>query len=335
MNPGARRLLGSVLQAVATVAIVAWIAGRNDLRATASALEGADPVWFTAGIALLAFSVVVGAWQWRALLHAQGLRVPSARVLRAYSTGMFLNFVLPSGVGGDVVRAVQIHREAKGGTRGIAATLLDRFAGLFTLALFASAASWMLVLRHPSPLFLRLAWASGALSLAFCLASAILLSRRVVGWIAPVARVLGEGPLLDRARDLRQAFLQYREQPSVVAQVVLLSVATQLLRIVVHWCCAKALGLPLDFAWILLFIPIVSLVAILPVSVGGWGLREGAQKTFFSLPGVMPGLDAAHAISGSLALAFSTSLLGMLVPAALSLGTGLFLSWGPSRSRTA
>ena len=109
--------------------------------------------------------------------------------------------------------------------------------------------------------------------------------------------------------------------------VIALSVVTQFLRILVHWCCAKALGLPLDFAWILLFVPIVALISILPISVGGWGLREGTQKTFFSLPGVMPGLDAAHAISGSLALAVSTSLLGMLVPAALSLVSGILLSW--------
>jgi hypothetical protein len=62
-------------------------------------------------------------------------------------------------------------------------------------------------------------------------------------------------------------------------------------------------------------------------------LREGTQKTFFSLPGVMPGLDTAHAISGSLALAVSTSLLGMVVPAVLSLVSGLLLSWRRSPTR--
>jgi hypothetical protein len=253
--------------------------------------------------------------------------VPKVRLVRAYSLGMFLNFVLPSGVGGDVVRAVQIHREAQGGTKGVAATLLDRFAGLFTLALFASTASWLLMAVHPEPLFRKLAWASGAISLLFCIATIALFSRRIVGWIAPMSRWIGEGALLDRARDLRQAFLIYRDEPQTVLKVVGLSVTTQLLRIVVHWCCARALGLPLAFAWILLFIPVVSLIAILPISVGGWGLREGAQKTFFSLPGVMPGLDAAHAISGSLALAVSTSLLGMLVPAVMSLSCGAFLSW--------
>jgi hypothetical protein len=54
-------------------------------------------------------------------------------------------------------------------------------------------------------------------------------------------------------------------------------------------------------------------------------LREGTQKTFFSLPGVMPGLTAHDAASGALALAVSTSLLGMLVPAVLSVVAGFFL----------
>jgi uncharacterized protein (TIRG00374 family) len=322
-----RKIVGPVLQAAATLLLVGWILRRNDASAVFGYLRACDPTWFLIAIAVLTASIVIGIRQWRVLLEAQGLVVPRLRLFRAYNLGMFLNFVLPSGVGGDVVRAVQIHREAKGGTRGVAATLLDRMAGLFTLALFASVASWLLAAGHPEPLFKHLAWASGATSLLFCVGAVVLFSRRIVGWISPVARWFGEGALLDRARNLRQAFLQYRSEPGLVIRVMILSVVTQFLRILVHWCCAKALGLPLDFAWILLFVPIVALISILPISVGGWGLREGTQKTFFSLPGVMPGLDTAHAISGSLALAVSTSLLGMLVPAALSLASGLLLSW--------
>ena len=327
MRKALRKIAGPVLQTAATVLLVAWILRRNDASAVFGYLRACDPTWFLIAIAVLSVSIVIGIRQWRVLLEAQGLVIPGLRLFRAYNLGMFLNFVLPSGVGGDVVRAVQIHREAKGGTRGVAATLLDRMAGLFTLALFASIASWLLAAAHPQPMFKHLAWASGATSLLFCIATVVLFSRRIVGWISPMARWFGEGALLDRARDLRQAFLQYRSEPGVAIHVIALSVVTQFLRILVHWCCARALGLPLDFAWILLFVPIVALISILPISVGGWGLREGTQKTFFSLPGVMPGLDTAHAISGSLALAVSTSLLGMVVPAVFSLVSGLLLSW--------
>lgn len=139
---------------------------------------------------------------------------------------------------------------------------------------------------------------------------------------------------MDKARDLRSSFLLYRDEPIVVVRVVALSVATQFLRLIVHWCAAKSLGLPLEFAWILLFIPIVSLIAIVPVSVGGWGLREGAQKTFFSYPGVMPGLATDAAISGSLALALVTSFLGMLTPALAGLVLGIVLSWRNSNAQS-
>jgi uncharacterized protein (TIRG00374 family) len=258
-------------------------------------------------------------------LAVQDLSIPRMRLFRAYSLGMFLNFVLPSGVGGDVVRAVQVHRDTRGGTKGVAATLLDRFAGLFTLALFASVASGLLAWTHSDPLFRKLAFLTGFVAFAFCVTSVVLFSRRVIGWIAPVARMFGEGPLIDKARNLRSAFLEYRTHPALVSQVVVLSISTQFLRILVHWCCAKAMGLPLDLAWILLFVPIVALISVLPISVGGWGLREGTQKTFFSLPGVMPGLSTHDAAAGALALAVSTSLLGMLVPAVLSVVAGFFL----------
>lgn len=319
------RWLGPMLQTVATVGLIAWILWRNDAAAVFSKLGQVDAGWLSTGILLLAASIVLGALQWDRLLAVQGLSMPRLRLFRAYSLGMFLNFVLPSGVGGDVVRAVQVHRDTRGGTKAVAATLLDRFAGLFTLALFASVASEILAWTHPDPLFRKLAFATGFVAFTFCATSVVLFSRRVIGWIAPVARWFGEGPLIDKARNLRSAFLEYRTRPLLVSQVVVLSISTQFLRILVHWCCAKAMGLPLDLAWILLFVPIVALISVLPISVGGWGLREGTQKTFFSLPGVMPGLAIHDAASGALALAVSTSLLGMLVPGVLSVVAGFVL----------
>lgn len=321
-----RKYLWPLVQAVVTLALVAWIVHRNNPQAVAHHLGTMNPWWMACAVAVMFVSVLLGTWQWACLLAAQGVALSRLRLLRAYSMGMFLNFVLPSGVGGDVVRAVQVHKHAQAGTRGVAATLLDRFAGLFTLALFASVASWLLVAKQSDPLFSKLAWGSGLVSLGFCVASLVLFSRRVVGWISPAARILGEGRLLDKARDLRSSFLLYRDEPGIVSKVVALSVATQFLRLVVHWCAAKALGLPLDFAWILLFIPVVSLIAIFPISVGGWGLREGAQKTLFSYPGVMPGLATDAAISGSLALALFTSFVGMLTPALAGLVLGVVLS---------
>lgn len=329
--PPARKVLWPILQVALTLGMVGWILHRNDGMGVLRRLATCDPTWLGLAVVFLVASILLGTWQWLCLLEVQGVSVEKLRLLRAYTMGMFLNFVLPSGVGGDVVRAVAIHKEAQGGTRGVAATLLDRFAGLFTLALFASIASWLLVAGHSEDLFRRLAWGSGLVSLAFCVATVVLFSRRVFGWFSPMARWMGEGVLLDKARDMRVSFLNYRNHPFAVAKVVGFSIVTQFLRLVVHWCSAKALGLPLDFAWILLFIPVVSLIAVLPLSVGGWGLREGAQKTFFSFPGVMPGLTAAQAVTGSLALAVSTSLLGMLVPAVLSLVAGVVIPWIEAR----
>jgi len=321
-----RRFVAPVAQVLATVALVAWVLARNDAHAVLAHLGGLHAGWLAAAAAVMGLSLVMGAWQWERLLVVQRIHTPFGRLAQAYSLGMFLNFVLPSGVGGDFVRALAIQKETKSGARGVAATLLDRFAGLFTLALLAFAASLLLVVGDHDPLFEKMALLTGLAALGFCILAAVLFSRRILGWFAPLARILGEGRLLATARGLREAFLEYRMAPRPVLQVIVLSLVVQFQRILVHALCARALGLSIEFAWFLLFVPIVSLVSIVPISVGGWGLREGTQKTFFALPGVMVGVSLADAPSLALAQALLASLVGMVVPALVSAALGIFIS---------
>jgi uncharacterized membrane protein YbhN (UPF0104 family) len=323
-----RRIAAPVAQVAMTVALVGWVLARNDGAAVLSHFKGIQAGWLAAAIATMAVSLVLGAWQWDRLLEVQKVKAAFPRLFHAYSLGMFLNFVLPSGVGGDFVRAVAIQRETKAGTKGVAATLLDRFAGLFTLALLAFAASLMLVMGEHDPLFEKVALLTGLAAASFCLLAVFLFSRRLLGWFAPLAGLLGEGKLMATARGLREAFLEYRVAPRPALEVIGLSLVVQFQRILVHVFCAKSLGLSIEFAWFLLFVPIVSLVSILPISVGGWGLREGTQKTFFALPGVMVGVSAVDAPSLALAQAFLASLVGMIVPAVVSAVVGILISAG-------
>jgi len=320
-----RRILAPVAQVLATVALLSWILWRNDASRIWMGIKSAQPLWLLGGALAFFLSLLLGAWQWDLLLRHQNVQVAYRKLLHAYNLGTFLNFVLPTGVGGDVVRAITVHRESRGGAKSFAATVLDRFAGLFTLSIFAFVAALLLASERHGAFFARLVFLTGAAFLAFAVAAALLFSRRALGWLAPVVRFLGEGRLFTMAKDLRHAFLEYRAARALVGKVLSISFATQLLRISVHAFCAHALGLHIAFAWFLLFVPVVALISVLPISVGGWGLREGAQKTFFALPGVMIGVSSPQeAASMGLALAFLTSVVGMLVPALASL-VGSFL----------
>jgi len=315
-----RKVLAPVAQVTATVALLSWILWRNDAPRIFAAIRQAEPVWLAGGASMLLISLFLGALQWDLLLRHQGVKIAYGKLLHAYNMGSFLNFVLPTGVGGDVVRAITVHRESQGGAKSFAATVLDRFAGLFTLSILAFVAATFLSSGRHDPYFSRLVYLTGSAFLGFAVAAALLFSRRALGWLAPVVKFLGEGKLFEMAKGMRNAFLEYRAARSLVGQILSISLVTQFLRISVHAFCAHALGLRIDFAWFLLFVPVVALISVLPIAVGGWGLREGVQKTFFALPGVMIGVaSATEAASMGLALAFLTSVVGMLVPAFASL----------------
>ena len=94
---------------------------------------------------------------------------------------------------------------------------------------------------------------------------------------------------------------------TVAINQVLLSLAIVASYIAVFALAGAALGVALPaLAWIALA-PLVLAAMLIPVSIGGWGVREGAAAALFPLAGV----DASHALAIAILYGL-TSLAGSL-----------------------
>ncbi len=299
-----KTILGTLAKLSVTAALLWWIISRYDM----GPILEADLTLLLLAVGIFVLSNLVGALQWKLLLHGQNISFPYGRAVKLYFIGLFFNNFLPGALGGDVVKIYSISRVEKRGREGLAATFVDRFAGFFLLALFALGGSgWLLAtgaaaVKQDIVNYIFLVFG------VFILATAVLFSRRVSSLIYDV--ILGRyktfAPMA-KFRESHEYFHAYRKQHSLAFKVFLLSLAIQLMRIAVHFFCALSIGFEIGFIYFLIFVPLIALVAIVPVSFGGVGVRESIGPPLFT------SVASIAAIAGAADLAAVTQLLATLV----------------------
>ena len=270
---GSRSRWIALAKLAVSVGILVLLFRRVDAAALRGALGGVRPPVVVLAVLLYAGGQLVSARKWALLAGAFGFHRPYAAYARLYFAGMFVNLLGPSTIGGDVIRTLGLGRPDR---RALAAytVLADRGLGLTVLVgigLAALAAFPEYGLPH------------GLGRLTGVLAALLVGS----WWIAPrVARLLPRGTRLRRMIESDLAPL-WRER-AVLIGAAALSLVFHLMETTVEWILARALGLAVPFSYCLVLHPAVSVLAAVPVSIAGLGIREGGYAFFLEHIGVPP-----------------------------------------------
>jgi uncharacterized protein (TIRG00374 family) len=239
--------------------------------------------------------------------------------LRTYLAGLFLNNFMPGSVGGDVYKIYVVGRGAGQMGRVAGATIVDRMVALTALCALAALAALIELPRETVPA------GQAAFVLAFGLAilvvSAVLMHPRHGAAAARRVERLPLGGWSGRLARLLEHLGDYRDRSRILNGVFLLSLGIQGARVAAHFCVGLAMGWSLhatDFAKFFLVIPILGLVAALPISFGGWGVREWAGMALFAPLG-HGGEEAVTLLALTATLSLVASLAGALE---LVLGSG-------------
>jgi hypothetical protein len=154
----------------------------------------------------------------------------------------------------------------------------------------------------------QLLWTVSALTLAFFAAIWVTLHRRSLQLVSGLLQRLKLAKVTDKLTDLRAAILEVANTKHAMLKLVALSVFFQILGVVIVFVVGRAVAIDLDLGRYFIYIPLITAIAVLPISVLGVGIREGAFVFFFTQAGVLK----AQALSLSLLL-FSQSLLMALI----------------------
>jgi uncharacterized protein (TIRG00374 family) len=287
-------------QAAVTIAILIFLFRRLDDTLLFAALGNLTPAVFAASLFLLFLLNAACFLRWRVFLEILSLPAPAPLLIRLNIIGFFFNQLLPTGLGGDAVKGWLLHRTigVPGGEVAIS-VLADRLAGLFWLSLFITVGAPFFVQASddaPLNLLVRL------IALApFCFFGAYFAIRLLAGKIGFWQKKMS---FIRRLNEV--AALSCRDHRHVLTTMAI-SVANQAALIGIFWLIGRDIGLDLSFGRCFLIVPLAILLSMLPVSLGGWGVRE----TVFAY--------LAKALGADLEPAVLTSVLYGVVQMAASL----------------
>ena len=304
---GARRRLFFALR----LGVTALVALLLLVRLVTAAVRGHLPeltagrvLWLAAALVTTAAALVLSTLRWKVVLAALDRHVGTGRLLHHYAAGQFCSGVLPTTVGGDVLRVTRLGRDIDDLPTSFASVVLERLTGWLVLPAFVVAGMGI------NPGLARLGTASlVALVLALGTVSVLV----ALLWAAEHPSVGGRWRGTSRWRQLLGAVhlgvVTLRREPRCIAVIMGTAVAYGATLILAAFLASRALGMDLGPTAYITFIPAVLVAQVLPLSIAGLGLREGALVLFLHPLGVV---DAEAILLGLLlyALSLVVSLAG-------------------------
>ena len=306
-----------------TVGIL-WLVFRDPAKRAemAHALLRADRSWLLAGLAAYGLVEIMAAIRWQLLLRVQGVVMSWARVFVLVFVGVFFNFIIPGGTGGDVVKVFYLLKETPGQrAQALLSVLVDRLIGIFALIAMAGvliAAQWDWLLSAPAAQkYLWTALAILGASLAGLGVSFLLTGFGLIHKLP--ARMPGR----DRLAELALAYNLYGRAWRPTVASFILSVGSHLAYFGMFYCAAasfQATSRIPTFAELCTIMPIINTITALPISVGGLGVREELFRVF---------LGELCRVSDAVAVVMSTTGYALSLVWGL-LGGVLYLFYRPS-----
>jgi uncharacterized membrane protein YbhN (UPF0104 family) len=306
-KPGA--LLIFLLKLAVGIGLLAIFFSQLDLRQFFQAFASARLSYVLVALAMYLAGKTLTAARWALLARPLGFSNPLKDFIAFYYIGMFFNLVGPGTVGGDAGKVFYLAREQSAGAeRGraeaaalaLVSILADRIIGMAGLVWIAAAAL-LAFPEYAAPIPPLVRYATYALALGPLAAwPSFAVGRRLLQRI--------DHPLAKKLHALGSA---YWNRPGLLALAAAMSLAFHLIQVWIQVLIGRALGFETPWSYACVFFPLVDIIAMLPVSFSGIGLREGGLIYFLNKLGVAPEKAVACGILW-LAIVIASGLAGGL-----------------------
>lgn len=299
------KLLSTITRIVVGVGLILFLLWRLDFDKILSNIQSLEASYLFYALITYIIFVIVSAWRWQVLLDFKKFIIPFGRTSVLYFIALFFNNLLPTTVGGDVMRVVYTMKKRK--ADALAIVLVDRilgFVGLFVFALFA--VLYLLIVKQQTEFLPFIV--IGLVAIVFI--TYVFFSERAYSTLAPIVQKITVLRVGERLNRLHEAATEFGGAWRPISLCILHSIIIQALLALAPFFVLLAMGnFEVGILPFFIYVPIINVVSMIPISLNALGVREYFYVLLFARAGVAGETSLAVSLV-SFFLLFLLSLTG-------------------------
>ncbi len=280
---GARKSLILCVKSLISVVLLSYLFRKVGWETLWGELRKADLYYLTLYIMLSFFMTFVSAVKWFELVKAHGMSVSLPRLFWLYMVGYFFNNILPTNVGGDVVRAYELGKVQGRNKEAMASVFVERFTGLTTLMVFAFMAvvmdgRFLGEVRVVVPLALALIGYVGVVAIVF--------NRSYLSFVEERLPTKLVRRIVKKVKGFQEAIYMYKDHKRKIMNAMGYSVLFYVCSVLIVYVGCLVFGSRPSLTELSMAVPIMLVIFMIPISLGGIGLHEWAYYFILGMIGV-------------------------------------------------
>jgi uncharacterized protein (TIRG00374 family) len=260
-------------------------------------------------------------YKWNLLIKVRNISVKFWRLFWINSIGSFLGLFLPSSLGTDVVRGYYLMKNNSEKSVSISSVFVDRILGVFSLLTMGVIAVFLsedLLSEYNLKTII-------VIMFFLCLIAVYIFQRNEVSaLLQKIADRIKYKRILEYVLKLHSSIIEYKKYPGVLTVSFMFTLLVQITRVLTYYFISLAFNIEISIVYYFLFVPLIMIVMMVPISVGGFGLREGTFVAFFTLVGM--------SINEAVVITFVNSILDTINTIIFGGGSYLFYK-SPSKDK--
>ncbi|MBM3709969.1 MAG: flippase-like domain-containing protein [Actinobacteria bacterium] len=273
-----KKKISTTLRILISAGLIAYLiifrSGFKDFNNFVDILKTINIPLLIASASIHIFGIWISAFRWQILLKTQDIRISQGYLSSSFLIGTFFNNLLPTSIGGDIYRTIDIANKEKISIgKSASVIVVERFSGVISAATYAIIALFLgfrTVGKTSYVIPVIVFFAVCIILLFIILNPSILRLNKVVDRIKFLSRTR------EKLREIYHTFMSFKKYKLALISVLICSFALQFGVIGNYWLAARSLGINLSFESFIFIVPIVATIAMLPISIGGTGIRENS-----------------------------------------------------------
>ena len=273
----------SSLKVLVTLLLFLFLYSQLNFQESILYLKKASLAWLILALLLEGFGYLVDVLKQSLFLSTKGLKVTVTTLLAIRFIGGFFNNFLPSNIGGDVVRAVKLSTLLGNSKDSWASIIISRFLGVLVIFPMVSVS----LLFYPFPKSAIPVNAAYPISLFLCFLTGYYLlffNEAVTSKMESILNNLSNR-FVRRVAKLYEAICFFKKDYGIIFLGSVYSLVYQILGIIAIYIVSVSLEMNISLKIFFVFIPIVALVSMLPISINGLGVQDVTFVYLFQMAG--------------------------------------------------